>query len=154
MRKDQFNHQRSESGQVIVFLALCFVVLLGFSALAIDGGMLYSDRRHAQNAADAASLAGGSGAAYYMRMNNVNYNAFICGTQGANLTGDAAELAAINNGVLNDYVLDADISDDHGVSINCEITDLGSYDDKHIDVIIRQMMRKVGLNRQRTVIEK
>ena len=135
MNKEQtIKHPKSESGQVMVFLALCFVVLLGFSALAIDGGMLYSDRRHAQNAADAASLAGGSGAAYYMRMNNVNYNAFICGTSGANLTGDAAELAAINNAVLNDYVLDADISDNHGVTVACEITDLGSYEDKHIDV--------------------
>jgi hypothetical protein len=137
MTSEQFKHQRSESGQVMAFLALCFVVLIGFSALAIDGGMLYSDRRHAQNAADAASLAGGSGAAYYMRVNNVNYNAFICGTEGASRTGDAAELAAINNAVLNDYLLDSDISDFHGVNVSCEIADLGSYDDKHIDVITK-----------------
>jgi hypothetical protein len=137
MNKEQFKHQRSESGQVMAFLAVCFVVLIGFSALAIDGGMLYSDRRHAQNAADAASLAGGSGAAYYMRVNNVNYNAFICGTTGASQTGDAAELAAINNAVLNDYLLDSDISDNHGVSVSCEITDMGSYDDKHIDVLTK-----------------
>lgn len=129
--------QRSESGQVMVFLAICFVVLIGFSALAIDGGMLYSDRRHAQNAADAASLAGGSGAAYFMRVNNVNYNAFICGTTGASQTGDAAELAAINNAVLNDYILDSDISDNHGVNVTCEITDRGSYEDKHLDVVTK-----------------
>jgi hypothetical protein len=138
MNRDQSNNfQKSESGQVMVFLALCFVAILGISALAIDGGMVYADRRHAQNAADAASLAGGSGAAYFMRMNNVNYNAFICGTSGASLTGNAAELAAINNAVLNDYILDADISDNHGVTVNCEITDLGSYEDKHLDVITK-----------------
>jgi hypothetical protein len=131
------DYKRSESGQVMVFLAICFVAILGFSALAIDGGMVFADRRHAQNAADAASLAGGSGAAYYMRENNVNYNAFICGTKDASLTRDAAELAAINNAVFNDYILDADISDDHGVVVNCEITDMGSHEDKHLDVITR-----------------
>jgi hypothetical protein len=136
-REQRIDPPRSESGQVMVFLALCIVALLGFAALALDGGMLYSDRRHAQNAADAASLAGGSGAAYYMRMNNVNYNAFICGTAGASQTGDAAELAAIYNAVLNDYILDGDISDDHGVTVTCGINDLGSYEDKHLDVITK-----------------
>jgi Flp pilus assembly protein TadG len=48
----------SECGQAIVLLAISIVVLLGFAALAIDGGMVFSDRRHAQNAADAAALAG------------------------------------------------------------------------------------------------
>jgi hypothetical protein len=48
----------SESGQAIVLLAISIVVLLGFTALAVDGGMIFSDRRHAQNAADAAALAG------------------------------------------------------------------------------------------------
>ncbi|RCK77063.1 MAG: putative autotransporter protein [Anaerolineae bacterium] len=47
-----------ESGQAIVLLVLAMVALLGFAALAIDGGRLYSERRHAQNSADAASLAG------------------------------------------------------------------------------------------------
>lgn len=47
-----------ERGQAIVLIVLAMVALLGFAALAIDGGRLYSERRHAQNAADAASLAG------------------------------------------------------------------------------------------------
>jgi hypothetical protein len=47
-----------ESGQILIIIALGLVVLLGFTSLAIDGGMIYSDRRQAQNAADAASLAG------------------------------------------------------------------------------------------------
>lgn len=130
-------HKRSETGQVMVLLTLSFVALIGFTALAIDGGMLFTDRRHAQNAADAASLAGASGAAYFMRENNVNYNAFICGTKGANQASDAAELAAVNNAVLNDYILDLDISDNHGVTVVCEIIDRGSYDDKHLDVVTK-----------------
>ncbi len=49
---------KQESGQVLVLIAIGFIVLLGFTALAIDGGMVYSDRRQAQNTADAAALAG------------------------------------------------------------------------------------------------
>jgi hypothetical protein len=48
----------TEKGQAIVLLAISIVVLLGFTALAIDGGMVFADRREAQNAADAAALAG------------------------------------------------------------------------------------------------
>jgi Flp pilus assembly protein TadG len=51
------NHS-SENGQAIVLLAISIVVLLGFTALAIDGGMIFADRRSTQNAADAAALAG------------------------------------------------------------------------------------------------
>ena len=52
----QIKSNNSEGGQVLAFLAICFVVLLGFAALAIDGGMVFADRRQAQNAADASSL--------------------------------------------------------------------------------------------------
>jgi len=47
-----------ESGQALVVIALAAVVLFGFAALAIDGSRKFSDRRHAQNAADTAALAG------------------------------------------------------------------------------------------------
>lgn len=129
--------RKGEEGQVLVFLALVMVGLMGFAALALDGGMLFSDRRHAQNAADSASLAGASGAAYYMRSHNVNYNAFICGTSGTLFTEVTAEIEAINRAASNDYVIDADLSDNHGVDVICEITDMGSYKDKHIDVITK-----------------
>lgn len=53
------NNKRNESGQAIVLITLGMVVLLAFVALAVDGGMVLYDRRSAQNAADAAALAGG-----------------------------------------------------------------------------------------------
>ena len=49
--------RRSESGQVFVILILVLFGLIGFTALAIDGGMIYSERRRAQNAADTGALA-------------------------------------------------------------------------------------------------
>src|SRR6476619_7459670 len=46
-----------ERGQALIMVALAVVGLFGFTALAIDGSRVFSDRRHAQNAADTAALA-------------------------------------------------------------------------------------------------
>jgi Flp pilus assembly protein TadG len=47
----------SEKGQAIVLVAFAAIGLIAFAALAIDGGRVFSDKRHAQNAADSAALA-------------------------------------------------------------------------------------------------
>jgi len=47
-----------ESGQTLVVVTLALIALIGFLALAIDVGVLYSWRRNLQNAADAGALAG------------------------------------------------------------------------------------------------
>lgn len=49
---------RKERGQALVIAAVGVVVLLIFAALAIDAGSAYTAKREAQNAADAAALAG------------------------------------------------------------------------------------------------
>jgi Flp pilus assembly protein TadG len=46
----------SQHGQTLVVIALAAVGLFAFAAIAIDGSMVFSDRRHAQNAADTAAL--------------------------------------------------------------------------------------------------
>jgi Flp pilus assembly protein TadG len=46
-----------QSGQAIILLAFAIVGLVGFAALAIDGGRALSDKRHAQNAADNSAFA-------------------------------------------------------------------------------------------------
>src|SRR5512147_3254392 len=50
--------KRNEKGQALILIALAAVGLFAFAALAIDGSRVYSDKRHAQNAADTAALAG------------------------------------------------------------------------------------------------
>lgn len=50
--------RKNEHGQAIVILAIVMVVLLLFAALAIDAGNAYTEKRAAQNAADAAAMAG------------------------------------------------------------------------------------------------
>lgn len=52
-----FRKKNWENGQAIVLLALAIVTLVGFTALAIDGGNAYSNTRQAQNAADSAALS-------------------------------------------------------------------------------------------------
>jgi hypothetical protein len=48
---------RGARGQIVPLYAIALPVLLGFLALAIDGGKLYVTKIHLQNAADAATLA-------------------------------------------------------------------------------------------------
>jgi Tfp pilus assembly protein PilX len=47
----------TERGQALVMIALAAIGLFAFAALAIDGSAVFSDRRHAQNAADTSALA-------------------------------------------------------------------------------------------------
>jgi hypothetical protein len=51
------NHSKHEKGQTLIIIAFAVIVLIGFTALAIDGGMIFSDRRHSQNASDTAAFA-------------------------------------------------------------------------------------------------
>lgn len=57
----QINASNSESegqaGQALVLLALLMIFFLGLAGLAIDGGLVYSERRQIQNAADSAVLS-------------------------------------------------------------------------------------------------
>ena len=47
----------SEKGQALILIVGAIVGLVAITALAIDAGNAFSDRRHAQNAADTAALA-------------------------------------------------------------------------------------------------
>jgi hypothetical protein len=66
--------KNSESGQAIVLIVLAMIALLGFTALAVDGSMVYSDRRWAQNVSDASALAGGGAAAQNMELQGYLYH--------------------------------------------------------------------------------
>lgn len=119
----------SESGQILVFLALVLVGLLGFTALAIDGGMIYADRRYTQSAADAASLAGAG--AIGEHLNDIaTRNAIACTSQ-INTIGIST---AVNQAGVNGYsgLAEGDDTSDHGVFINCVSGSTG-----YIDVVVR-----------------
>jgi len=79
---------RQERGQAIVLMAFALVGMLGFAAVALDGGNIYAEQRRAQSAADTAVLA----AAYqYMR-----------GITASSTINNAALANATTNGYDND----------------------------------------------------
>jgi len=128
------NGKSSERGQALVLVALGIVVLLGFVALAVDGGMVYSDRRHAQNAADAASLAGGSAAAGSLENSNITYGRWDCDNGAIGDAIDAAEAAAIDRAGDNGFGIDRSVTDSNGVKAECGVEDHGAWTEKYIDV--------------------
>jgi len=129
---------KSENGQVLVFLVVVLVALLGFSALAIDGGMIYADRRMAQNAADASAMAGVGMAAGVMDDLGVNSSNFKCppttGSTKVKAAIDASVTQAISRALANDFVIDSDVSDNMGVEITCHVENKSGYLDKYLDV--------------------
>src|SRR5512138_3253799 len=51
------HHRTNERGQALILITLAAIGLFAFAALAIDGSKVYSQKRHAQNAADTSVLA-------------------------------------------------------------------------------------------------
>jgi len=83
--------QQRERGQAIVFMVLALIGLLGFAAIALDGGNIYTEQRRAQSAADNAVLA-----AAYEGMNQ--------GLTATTAISGAAYTSAARNGYNNDRV--------------------------------------------------
>jgi hypothetical protein len=69
-----------ESGAVLVTVSVAFVTLLGVAAIAVDGGLMFNEKRSAQNAADHAAIA-----AAWARCNDDN-------------PADAADASVVKNG--------------------------------------------------------
>lgn len=147
--------KKSEGGQIIVLLAVSLVVVMVVGALAVDGGMIYSERRFAQNAADSAALAGGG---MFINSNPPENEDFTCpanssydenkgefpnkGTLFAKAYISARNAALANN--INDlpflgYIVngttveDYGINENHGVIIDCDSQSV----QKNVDVIVR-----------------
>jgi hypothetical protein len=125
----------SEKGQAIVLMVLGMVALLGFTALAIDGGMVYSDRRHEQNAGDAASLAGAASSAMYLENHFVTYDNWEnCSNENLYYAEGEAVTAAISRAGDNGYGVDNDISDKNGVNVTCGEHWNGAWYDRYLDI--------------------
>ena len=92
------NNSKKQEGFVLVVVAIVLVALVGFLALAVDIGVLYSARTSAQGIADAAALAGAF--------------TFINDTQSPQpqTASDNAVQAAINNSILGQPIAAADVN--------------------------------------------
>jgi Flp pilus assembly protein TadG len=49
--------KKTERGQALILITFALIGLIALTGLTVDGGMAYSDRRSAQNAADSAAFA-------------------------------------------------------------------------------------------------
>ncbi len=130
-------------------VVMAMVVLLGFTALALDGSMAYSDRRRAQSAADASSLAGGNVAGRALENAGIRYGNWATDAPSCTgVVGNAARAgreAAIRRAKDNEFTLDDDISDQMGVKTICDVepiyangkngTPVKIFDDKYLDVV-------------------
>ena len=90
--------RKEEQGFVLVVVAFTLVILIGFVALGVDTGVLYSARTAAQEAADAAALAG---AFTYINPPNA--------AQPATATAHATQIA-LNNKILGKAITAADVT--------------------------------------------
>lgn len=146
-----------ERGQILVILVMALVALLAFTALAIDIGMAYSDRRYDQNVADSAALAGAEVASRAMIETDTPWENFNCNLPAdvyvTSLNGWAAPdwLKAMNTKTHKtwfDSILDAAIErasankmsitrgfdSQNGVGFHCESIDYEVYKANYVDV--------------------
>ena len=129
----------SQRGQALILIVLGIVGLVAITALAIDAGNSFSDRRHAQNAADAAAMAGA-----------------LAKTQDQDITTYALNRAT-SNGYSNDGVNTVTVNNPPGPS--CNGTN-GPYvgNTEYIQVIIRSTVNTffapiVGINQLNNCVE-
>lgn len=96
---------KHESGQAIVLIVLAIVALIGFLALSVDVGQAYSNRRTAQNASDAAALAGAEKVSQSLKsVTNLDWS---CSTETTkNSSWINAANAAIQRASDNAFVID------------------------------------------------
>jgi hypothetical protein len=126
--------KKHEHGQVMVILVVALVILLGFAALAIDGGMLFSDRRYDQNAADASAYAGAGAAATYLEQHGMTYMQFGCNVVDVKKAMQAAVTSAVQRAAANNFNIETSLSNQNGVEVTCGSTSHGTYVDVYIDV--------------------
>jgi len=76
---------RSERGAVLIHVGVAMIGLLGFCALSVDYGVMWTARRQAQNSADAAALAGAVSLAFVDRtdLNRARFAAEAAGEANA-----------------------------------------------------------------------
>lgn len=130
----------SEKGQIIVILALSLVAILAITALAVDGSLVYNQRRLDQSTADSAAMAGAGAAANILK--EIKPSTFDCGSGVGATASTAAVLAAQASASEDDVTLpnfnslSALQTAKHGVRVECGGPDeTGSkYLDVHVMV--------------------
>ncbi len=101
MKARRPRHAKRSRGAILPLTAIALVGLCGFVALAVDVGMLAIARAQAQDAADAAAVAGARS---------------LNGSTGSNLTGATANATsqATRNTILGTQIGSSEVAVQHG----------------------------------------
>ena len=91
----RFLFRAYERGQALPIIAICFVVIFGFVALAVDVGANQYRQRMQQTAADAAAIAGASEAQYSSLSSDITAAAQADATSNG-FTTDANDTVTVN----------------------------------------------------------
>ncbi len=145
--------QASESGQIIVILAIALVAVLGVTALALDGSLLLNDRRDDQSIADSTALASASAAVQILK--DYPPNQFYCGSVLANNAATAAILAG-KQFALSEGITLIDNDSTNGISVGCSVKSYRTYLDIKITVSTTRettFAKIVGRNELNTRVE-
>lgn len=130
------NATKQQKGQILVLFVLALVGLLALTALAIDGSMVYSDRRFDQSVADSAAMAGAVAAGDII--GGLSSQLFHCSNSDVitamNNAVYAAQTRAANNGFTGATALALqDLSTQHGVYVTCN----DSANPKYLDIEVQ-----------------
>ncbi len=151
-----------ERGQALILIAFAAIGLFAITGLAIDGSAKLSDRRHAQNAADTAAVAG----ALKMARDKVDGKSVgvKCPPQSGSPTPACADVITVakNRAYENSYTddkvrstVDVFIPPQSGVYSDC--TDLRFDCNDYVQVVITSVretwfMRILGINTTTNVV--
>lgn len=94
--------KENEEGSVAVLVAVCMVVLLGFTSLAADYGTMAANRQSLQNAADSAALAGAMKLARSSELPAIQSEALSYAAK--NGADDASDRCSVSASVLGNAV--------------------------------------------------
>lgn len=144
------NHKPQERGQALILIVFAAVALFAFAALAIDGSRVFSDRRHAQNAADTAVLAA---ALAKIRAPGDEVAKFAAADSAGKTR--AASNGFDNNGTSNHVEVNSCAT--AGLDPACEGLPTGANPAEYIQVVIRMITpttfaRIIGVNEVPTVV--
>ena len=114
------NSKPTERGQALILIVFAAIVLFGFAALAIDGSRVFSDRRHAQNAADTAVLA-----------------AALAQVRGGDYANAAIKRAESNGFTVSNSTVEVHKCNEGGLNPPCEGLPADADESQYIQVVIR-----------------
>jgi len=124
------NRERKQEGQSIVLVAVALIALVIFAAIAVDVSNTYVHRRTAQNAADAAALAGARDLGRQLNACSLNPSCDMDTNFWMYSTETTIQAA------MNDYAERNGIEDTDGVPANTVNTNVtGFYLDESGDII-------------------